>query len=842
MKSLLFGNRRSLSLGGLIGTAALAVPSLWGHNVDPTEVNVTDGIAWLASEASGAIVRVNGATAQVDAKVGFEESQGILGVNQNGSSVLVQVGDQVHSIDVAALDWGATTTASDSLVVAEGVAYLVSDDGAVQVLDAVTMETLGEVALGEAPAGRATAVGKRLIVPLSDGTVAVVDRDADITTAEVGEAGDEIHVSAVGDRVVVLNASAGEIYRLDAGRGKLRGPVDVDLPDGELVVPQRLSPGRLWLLVPDTGHLLGIAPSTGKIVTVKVAEPGHELVGPVVDDGNVYLVDRSAKAIVQVPVKTMKPASHALDVPDAGRVDVIAEGGKVFVNDPTSALAVVIDGDDYRNVDKYDDDVATATPPNTKTPPPPRPEPQGPQAPAGPPEIPPAPPANVAAQAGNESATVSWAPGAGGGVASSFFVTYDGGDTIEVPGNRLSTPVEDLENGEEYVFEVWAENRYGESERVASNAVVPNDRVPGTPETVEATAGDATAHVTWAAADDRGNEITEYVITSAPDGITARVPGNTTAADVPGLTNGTNYTFTVTAVNDLAVQGEPSEPSNAVLPYGPPGAPTNPQMNPSDGALAIGWDASANLSEQPVEYQVTVEPADATPEPTRATELTIGGLVNGVVYTITITPSNDRGPGEPLRFEASPGKIPSATMSVNRTGARTFDVRLEVDEGGRAITACTITGGSSPVGCTGDGNYSVSVDHFDTDYTFRATVTNEFGEGPGGSGDGHSNTKTLSVDTDAARWRGSCVWAGHENTRPILRQTDTCRGVLAYVPYGGDVQAHCWASGVSHRDNQLNYSTTYIRVSWNGNTGYMSHLYLSGWRDRDGMISGLRQC
>ena len=838
MKGLLFGSRRSLGLGGLVGTAALALPSIWGANVSPTEVDVLDGIAWLANETSGAVVRINGETGKVDAKVGFEESQGILGVNQNGSTVLVQVGDQVHSIDVAALDWGGTTAASDQLVVGDGAAYLVADDGAVAALDPVTLATLGELSLGDEVAGAATTIGRQLVVPLADGTVAVVDGDEITATAEVGDAGDSVYVTAVGKGVVVLNTSAGRVYRLDPRQGKLRGPVDVDagVPDGDLVVPQRLTPGRLWLLAPDSGELVGIAPKTGKVVTVKVAEAGHELVGPVVDDGNVYLVDRSAKAIVQVPVNTMKPESHKLELDDAGRVDVIAEGGKVFVNDPTSALAVVIDGDNYRNVDKYDDEgVATATPPNTKTPPPPREEPEGPQAPAGPPEQPPATPREVVAQAGNESATVSWAPGAGGGVATSFFVSYDGGDTVEVPGNRLSTPIEGLENGEEYVFEVWAGNEFGESGRVPSNPVVPNDRVPGTPEGVQATAADGSAHVTWTAASARGRDITRYVITSAPDGIVAEAAGNATQADITGLTNGTTYTFTVTAVNDLDVQGPPSAASNPVRPYGAPGAIPGANIAADDGTITIDWEPAPNLSDQAVQYAVSVEGGET--QQTGETAATFGGLQNGVDYNILITPSNDRGAGPTYTAAANPSRAPVINaLNVTQTGDRQFQVSVDFNDGGRPAT-CTLAGYAS---C----NTTVDVATYFTDVAFNASVTTERGTVTANRTE-RTASKPMNIRGDSNQFDGWCTWlAGHPNVAayfaegPDYRCPNRGHDATGYLPLGSAVRAQCYVPNGEevHDDSEIGM-TTWVRLD---TYGWMPGIYFS--RDVGTVQAGLNRC
>ncbi|GHV36139.1 hypothetical protein FACS1894187_10220 [Synergistales bacterium] len=88
--------------------------------------------------------------------------------------------------------------------------------------------------------------------------------------------------------------------------------------------------------------------------------------------------------------------------------------------------------------------------------------------------------------------------------------------------------------------------------------------LPGAPTNVTATAGNARATVTFdAPANDGGAEITLYTATSNPDGITAT--DTEPSITVTGLTNGTEYTFTVTATNDAGTS-EPSEVSNPVTP------------------------------------------------------------------------------------------------------------------------------------------------------------------------------------------------------------------------------------------------------------------------------------
>ncbi|MCA0145752.1 S8 family serine peptidase [Blastococcus sp. LR1] len=90
--------------------------------------------------------------------------------------------------------------------------------------------------------------------------------------------------------------------------------------------------------------------------------------------------------------------------------------------------------------------------------------------------------------------------------------------------------------------------------------------VPGAPTGVKAVPGDRAATVSWSAAAANGSPVTSYTVTASPGGQTATVAGRT--ATVGGLSNGTSYTFRVTATN-AGGAGPASAPSAAVKPAPP---------------------------------------------------------------------------------------------------------------------------------------------------------------------------------------------------------------------------------------------------------------------------------
>ena len=177
-------------------------------------------------------------------------------------------------------------------------------------------------------------------------------------------------------------------------------------------------------------------------------------------------------------------------------------------------------------------------------------------------------PTDLSAVASDGYVTLTWtAPANDGGAAIDHYEVYVNG-TLGNSTTINSANITGLTNGVSYIFTVAAHNSVGMGANSTPINATPTAalQVPGAPYNVEANEGDGYVTLTWTApANDGGAAIDHYEV--YVNGTLAKTT-TSTSANITGLTNGVEYSFTVAAHNSVGmgavssvVKSTPTAPS-----------------------------------------------------------------------------------------------------------------------------------------------------------------------------------------------------------------------------------------------------------------------------------------
>ena len=229
----------------------------------------------------------------------------------------------------------------------------------------------------------------------------------------------------------------------------------------------------------------------------------------------------------------------------------------------------------------------------------------------------------------------------------------------------------DLWNGGQFGSPSWVE--VTATKLFYENTVAPpgSGCPPEPPTNSAATAGNATASVSWT---PPTGVVTGYSLQQSSNGgstwtsaVTSPNPvtGSATSTLVTGLSNGTTYVFRVLASN--ATGSSPySNASNAVTPSaGLPNPPTNVVATAGNALVDVSWTAVSGATS----YQVTGSPSGSCSAVATATTCTVTGLTNGLTYTFTVTTTSSGGvSGASLPSNQATPTGPTHTVIFNANG------------------------------------------------------------------------------------------------------------------------------------------------------------------------------
>lgn len=206
-----------------------------------------------------------------------------------------------------------------------------------------------------------------------------------------------------------------------------------------------------------------------------------------------------------------------------------------------------------------------------------------------------------------------------------------------------------LSSGTTYTFNAIATNSSGPSASFSSSSIT-STSVPGAPTNLIAVASDTRCTISFTAPNNGGSTITKYTAVSTPGGTVTDFTSAITSTGIgrvtiQGLTNGTAYTFTITATNALGT-GPVSVPSNSVTPSGLPIAPTTiTATSNANGQSVVTFSGGSGNGTPITGYTVTAKTGTMTPITVTGTSspITVTGLTNGQQYTFNVTATNANG-------------------------------------------------------------------------------------------------------------------------------------------------------------------------------------------------------
>ena len=284
----------------------------------------------------------------------------------------------------------------------------------------------------------------------------------------------------------------------------------------------------------------------------------------------------------------------------------------------------------------------------------------------------PSAPTGLTVLSGTGKVNVSWtAPASNGAAITSYTAqAYDeAGNSVTGATCTISAPStscdvsNNLDAGVNYTFKVIASNAAGAGSASSASSSAAINAAPSAPRNVTASTSSGSATASWdPPADSRGSAVISYTATAYNSSNNAvgncNVTAPTETCTVTGLSNGSAYTFKVTATNGIGTSIQSSE-SSPVTPSTVPNAPTSVVASVGDASASVSFTAPVNNGGSSITEYI-VYASNGSTSSGSSSPISISGLVNDTSYTFTVKAKNIN--GESLASAPSAAATPKASL------------------------------------------------------------------------------------------------------------------------------------------------------------------------------------
>jgi hypothetical protein len=287
-------------------------------------------------------------------------------------------------------------------------------------------------------------------------------------------------------------------------------------------------------------------------------------------------------------------------------------------------------------------------------------------------------PTGLVATPSNQSLFIAFSINSGGSAITNYSYSMDGITYTAFSPAQTSSPVSitGLTNGTSYTVYLRATNAIGTGPASASVTATANISVPGAPTDLVATGGNRTLSIAFSI-NNGGSAITNYSYSITGVGGTyiafspAKTSSPVTITTTNGttlLTNGTNYTVYLKAINAIGT-GAASDPVIAT-PFTVPSNPIVLSVIPGDQSLFINFSPTSNGGSPVTNYSYSITGSNGTYIllNTTSSPFTITGLTNGTFYTIYLKAINAAGSSiTPTSTSGRPTTVASPPIDIVAT-------------------------------------------------------------------------------------------------------------------------------------------------------------------------------